>query len=228
MAPPKEPAKPGRKFSFTVNGKSFESPDGTIDGDDVRRIAGLVPSKQHVLVQIRRPGCTSVGLNDPVDLTGSGTETFRVWKADGVRNFTIDEVGCEWGDPIVTETDLREITGHDDDREFYLERENEADRPIDQQHPVDLREPGAESILTRPALITIFVNTVEKRVQGPQITFNDLVILDLGSVPEGPNIVITVDYGRGPKENPKGSMKPGQSVYIKNRMVFDVTATDRS
>ena len=228
MASADEPGKPGRKYKFLVNGQSYESADGTIDGADVRRLAGLVPPSQYVLIQIKRPGCTSVGLNDPVDLTGGGTETFRAWKADGSRNFTIDEIGCEWGDPIVTEADLREITGYGDEKAFYLERETEADRPVDQQHPVDLREPGAEMILTRPALITIVVNTIKHAVPGPQISFTELVVLDLGSVPTGPNIVITIDYARGPKQNPKGSLKPGHSVFITNGMIFDVTATDRS
>jgi hypothetical protein len=38
----------------------------------------------------------------------------------------------------------------------------------------------------------------------------------------------TVQYSRGPKENPQGTLVNGQSVRVKNGMVFDVTRTDKS
>ncbi len=46
--------------------------------------------------------------------------------------------------------------------------------------------------------------------------------------PQGQCIEFTVTYRDGPPANPKGTMTTGHSVKIKNKMKFDVTATDRS
>lgn len=77
-------------------------------------------------------------------------------------------------------------------------------------------------------VFNIIVNTEKKEVLKPRLTFDELVILGLGSIPTGENIKITVDYGMGPKANPQGSLQPDESVRLKNKMVFDVSATDRS
>ena len=77
-------------------------------------------------------------------------------------------------------------------------------------------------------VFTIIVDTEPKEVTKNRLTFDDVVKLAFETPPSGPNILITVDYGMGPPENPQGSLQKGQSVRIKNGMVFDVTATDRS
>ena len=40
--------------------------------------------------------------------------------------------------------------------------------------------------------------------------------------------IFTVQYSRGPKENPEGTLVLGQTVKVKSGMVFDVSRTDRS
>ena len=35
-------------------------------------------------------------------------------------------------------------------------------------------------------------------------------------------------YRRGPRGNLEGTLKPGQSIKIREGMIFSVTATDRS
>jgi hypothetical protein len=39
---------------------------------------------------------------------------------------------------------------------------------------------------------------------------------------------VTIQYTRGPNDKPKGSLTPGRSVKVKNKMVFDVYLTSRS
>jgi hypothetical protein len=75
---------------------------------------------------------------------------------------------------------------------------------------------------------TIVVNARKKQVKGPTITFDQAVALAFNPVPNGPNIVITVTYRHGPHQNPEGILAEGESVRIKNEMVFHVKATDRS
>jgi hypothetical protein len=37
-----------------------------------------------------------------------------------------------------------------------------------------------------------------------------------------------VSYEDGPRKNPQGSLTEGQTVFVKNWMIFNVTATDKS
>lgn len=82
---------------------------------------------------------------------------------------------------------------------------------------------------SRPAhkQITILVNTREKVVEKDQLTFEEIVALAFDPVPSGPNIMLTVTYHRG-HGNQSGDVLAGQSVKVKDQMVFDVTATDLS
>jgi hypothetical protein len=77
-------------------------------------------------------------------------------------------------------------------------------------------------------VITIAVNTEPKEVDKRRLSFDDLVKLAGDLPPEGGNIVITIDYSNGPRENPKGRLRKGHSVLIREGMEFDVSATDRS
>jgi hypothetical protein len=52
--------------------------------------------------------------------------------------------------------------------------------------------------------------------------------LAFNPVPTGSNILLTVSYHRGHGNKPSGDLLPGKSVKVKDGMVFDVTATDRS
>ena len=75
---------------------------------------------------------------------------------------------------------------------------------------------------------TIVVNGQQKPWPAKEISFDEVVKLAYDPVPEGPNVLITVAYRRGHDEKPQGTLTEGQSVHVKQGMVFDVTATDRS
>jgi hypothetical protein len=60
------------------------------------------------------------------------------------------------------------------------------------------------------------------------VSFNEIVKLAFPTPPTGANILYTVSYEDGPRVNPQGSLKEGQSVVVKNGMIFNVTATDKS
>lgn len=80
----------------------------------------------------------------------------------------------------------------------------------------------------KPAKDTVIINATPHDWDEKQITFEDLVRLAFdGQPPAGPDVVITVTYSKG-EHGKSGSLLPGGSVKVKNRMVFDVIATDRS
>jgi hypothetical protein len=74
----------------------------------------------------------------------------------------------------------------------------------------------------------IIVNTRRKTVAGHKISFEKVVLLAFPSGPPTPQTVYTVAYSNGPPRNREGKMVPGQSVRIRDEMIFDVTETSRS
>jgi len=77
-------------------------------------------------------------------------------------------------------------------------------------------------------VITIIVNLERKQVDKRRLSFDEVVALDKDLPPPGPNILITVDYANGPAQNPKGALRKGEWVWLREGMEFDVSATDRS
>jgi hypothetical protein len=76
--------------------------------------------------------------------------------------------------------------------------------------------------------VTILVNGEPHEETGTCISFEAVVKIAYPVPPSGSCIEYTVTYRNGPPANPKGSLTAGHSVEIKNRMIFDVTPTDRS
>jgi hypothetical protein len=76
---------------------------------------------------------------------------------------------------------------------------------------------------------TIIVNTREHTVEkNKEISFEEVVSLAYdGNPPTGPYIEFSVMYRRG-QGNKDGSLIAGQTVKVKDGMVFNVSATDRS
>ncbi len=73
---------------------------------------------------------------------------------------------------------------------------------------------------------TIVVNGREKKVTAKEMSFSEIVAL--ANLPGGPNIVFTVTYRRGEGNRPEGTLVEGDTVKIKDGMIFNVTATDKS
>jgi len=79
-----------------------------------------------------------------------------------------------------------------------------------------------------PKIYTIYVNGVQIEVTSKTVSFAELTKLAYPIPPKGENILYTVSYEDGPHANPQGSMKEGDTVKVKNGMIFNVTATDKS
>jgi multiubiquitin len=76
--------------------------------------------------------------------------------------------------------------------------------------------------------VTILVNGEPHEETETRISFEAVVKIAYPVAPGGACIEYTVTYRHGPPANPKGSLTAGHSVKIRNRMIFDVTPTDRS
>lgn len=77
--------------------------------------------------------------------------------------------------------------------------------------------------------VTIIVNAREHEVEKGELSYAKVVALAYGgNPPSGPYIVITITYRRGHGQKPEGTLDEGGSVKVKEGMIFNVTATDKS
>lgn len=79
-----------------------------------------------------------------------------------------------------------------------------------------------------PKQFNIIVNGRQRVVTEKELSFAQLIPLAFENPPVGPNVVFTVTYSRGEEHKPKGSLVEGDTVKIKEGMVFNVTATNKS
>lgn len=73
---------------------------------------------------------------------------------------------------------------------------------------------------------TVIVNGRPKVVTAKELSFADVVALS--GLPTGPTIFFTVTYTRGEGHKPQGTLVEGETVKVKDGMIFNVTATDKS
>jgi hypothetical protein len=76
--------------------------------------------------------------------------------------------------------------------------------------------------------VNIIVNTISKPWSEKRISYKDVIILAFGSYSEDPRISYTVDYFKGEKDKEEGSITKGDTVKVKEGMIFNVTQTDQS
>lgn len=75
--------------------------------------------------------------------------------------------------------------------------------------------------------VTIVVNGRAKKWTKDTISYDDLVGLSGLPLPSGPNPGFTITFHNDPQHS-DGTVVPGQSVKVRNGMVFNVTPTNQS
>lgn len=76
--------------------------------------------------------------------------------------------------------------------------------------------------------VTVIVNGTPKEVAKDDLSYDEVVHLAFESPPYGENTLFSVSYVRGHGSKPEGVLAPGQTLKVKDGMIIDVTATDRS
>ncbi len=76
--------------------------------------------------------------------------------------------------------------------------------------------------------ITIVVNGREKTVSTKELSFDALVSLAFENPPTGEFSCFTITFRRGQGNKPEGSLAEGETVKLKDGMIFNVSATDKS
>ena len=76
--------------------------------------------------------------------------------------------------------------------------------------------------------VTIVVNGAPHEWPKGEITYAEVVTLDVPDYPQHPEITYSVKYTRGQGDKPEGFLVPGASVKVKEGMVFSVSPTGQS
>lgn len=148
-----------------------------------------------------------------------------------VYHLKIDGNNYEWHRSEIKGAEIRQLGNIHVDFEIFLKMHgHQDDRLIGDKDSVDLILPGIEKFYSKEPVhnFRIIVNGREKSWGNKTISYDEVVKLAFDNYVESPDIVYTVDYVDGPHQNPTGSMVKGSSVYVKNKMIFNVTATNRS
>lgn len=78
--------------------------------------------------------------------------------------------------------------------------------------------------------IVVIINGVEKQLANGTkfLSYEDVISLAYGTYSESSNIIYTVAYSKGPKNNPKGTLVKGQIAKVREGMIFNVSRSDKS
>jgi hypothetical protein len=215
----KEPLK------FIIEGKEYETCDQYKTGAELKQLAGI-PLDTELFLSISKPYEDElIENNTRVNLARPETEYFFVKRK---LHFTINGTQHIWYKQFICGIQIRELGNIPREDELYLDLpDGWKDDFIEDDKIVDLARPGVEHFVSKPIEFVIIVNGREKAWKKRQISFEEVVSLAFPNA----NYEIsayTVTYSGGPKQNPKGSMVKCDTVFVINKMNFNVTATNRS
>jgi len=215
-------------LKFVIESKQYETYEQFLTGAELKTMAGI-PLETELYLSISKPYKDELIENDKqVDLARPETEYFFVKKK---LAFTINNLPFTWYKQYIRGIQLRELgkIGAEDAIFLAIEKPFE-DELIKDDDQVDLARPGIEHFYSKevPVDFTIIVNARPKQWKEKTISFEQVVVLAFGAINNRPETVYTVTYSRGVEPKPEGTMVKGSVVKIKNKMVFDVTATDKS
>jgi len=109
-----------------------------------------------------------------------------------------------------------------------MQRENEHEHEDDRGRSRGDGRGDRDQDDRRDKEVTIVVNGREKTVEKGDLTFDQLVALAFDDPPTGEFICFTITYRRGQGNKPEGTLAEGETVKVKDGMIFNVTATDKS
>lgn len=217
-----------KPLKFIIEGKEYETVEQYKTGAELKQLAGI-PLETKMYLSISKPYDDELIENDKqVNLARPETEYFFVRKK---LQFFINGKPFNWYKQFIKGAQIRELGNIPDDIDVFLDiKEGWQDDHILDDEVIDLARPGRERFISRSKSkdFIIIVNAREKAWHEPTISFEQVVILAFGTYDKNPNKGYTVTFSRGSDSQPEGTMVKNSVVHVKNKMIFDVTATDKS
>jgi hypothetical protein len=218
-------AKGHDKFQFTVDGALYGTNDRVVNGSQIRSIAGLAPASEFVLIQIVGGIARSISLEDEVKFESGHVGTFLSFQSDRTYVVTVNERGWEWGAPAILASDIYRYGGIDEDEALILD--SAGDVIISADSEVKLDGPGVERIRSREAkTVTIKVNGRSRAVEKRPHSYREIAAIAYPN-PDFDNFNYTTTYLHG-VHAAEGDLVEGETINVKNGMVFNVRRSDKS
>lgn len=146
-------------------------------------------------------------------------------------SLTINGKKYEWDQEYITGIEIRKLGNIPEQENIFLAiKKPWEDEPIPDDKQVNLARPEIEHFYSKDKhfKVVIIVNGRQKPWTEKEISFEQVVVLAFGAYDPNPDKIYTVTYDNGPHQNSAGSMVRGDIVSVKDKMVFNVTATDKS
>ncbi len=145
---------------------------------------------------------------------------------------TIDNKKYDWNLQYITGEEVKKLANIPEEDDLFLAiKKPWKDEPISNDTKVDLARPGIEKFFSVKHIdlpVTIIVNGKEKSWDKREISFEEVVKLAFDNFVDNGSTLYTVTYKRGPEQNPDGTMVRGDKVFVKSKMIFNATPTDKS
>lgn len=199
-------------------------------GRQILEAAHVQPLLEHLAFQVLADGMLKeLRPDETTDLRKAGVESFVVFRSDRSFRFELDDRVYEWGAGSITGLVLKTLARVDTATTAVCKVSAAgAGQQIEDDEVIDLTAGGVEKFKTAPLVITIIVNGRPTQVHKRELNFMGIVRIYDPNATINDRTAYTVTFKRGPAANPEGSLVDGQSVKLKNGMVFNVTATDKS
>lgn len=213
-------------LKFRIEGREYETLDQYKTGKELKKLADI-PLEVKLYIKVEEgyePGI--VENEDRIDIARKGLEEFYV--KDKLK-FTINGTEFVSYKQYLTGKELKELGNVKETEELYLKVEPPYENElIEDSDEVNLARKGKEHFISQKFSVVIIVNARAKNWEKRKISFEEVVVLAFGTYDPNPNRIYTVSYSNGPGPKPEGTMVRGENVKVKNKMNFDVSATDRS
>lgn len=196
---------------FTVNGQAFTLDDKDPTARQILVAASYLPADECILVQLIGKASQAVGLDETAALDPPGQEVFRAFSGDRIFRFTLSGLGCDWGAAAITEADLREIAGIDEDHVVILERDGR-DRELGPDDSVELSNRGTEHFRVERGFVTVLYDGEEVRLKRGRYTTEQLIAVFGVSAGYLLNLI--------DEHNMLVPLKPGETIRVKKGMRF--------
>ncbi|SRX76469.1 multiubiquitin domain-containing protein [Aequorivita antarctica] len=219
-------------YTFKINNKRFESSESKITGRELLTIAGLSPVEDfELLYKINEKGFTPIQLEEIVDLRTAGIEGFKA-KPYKRLIIKVDRKQYEVGECFMTPIEIMTLVGINIDR-YYLKEIRKGNIEVtykdDVEHKIAITKNSCfVSCEIEEVIEFVIVNSKPKDWTKVTISFEEVVILAYGKISTDPNVIYTVNYINGVPSKPEGSMLKGDVISVKNKMIFNVTETNKS
>lgn len=214
----------------SFNFRAFPFDDRKVTGEQIADAVGARPVTEFVVLhQLANLELEELRSTELADLKKANR--FFVIRGDGTHRFIVDGLSMVWPLKSLKGRYIKQLVGKDNaDTELLLEREDQPDRVIGDDEDIRLAGNGVEKLKTRPAnaSVTIIVEGTPHTWAKNKISYDEVVTLEVPDYAQHPEITYSVKYTNGPNNRPEGVLAKGETVRVKDRMIFSVSETGQS